>query len=334
MSLDPAGRLRHLYPSWYAIVMGLAGLSLAWHRATPLMGTMADGVALVCAAAAGLAFASLLVATLWRWRRHPEAWAEDRRHPVRHTFVATLPIAMMVLATAVVALFGPVAPAAALWWCGSLSLLFVTWWVLSRWFRPGAGGLPWASVTPALMIPVVGHVLAPLAGVPLGHAEWATAQFGIGLLFWPVVTVLLLVRIALQGMLPERMLPTLFILLAPPTVVGLGLLQLGAPAAAGWACWGIAAFSFAWVAGTARRLRALPFALPHWGMSFPLTAFAALTLRMATPGSPMAVVGPALLALASLVILGLLAGTWRGLRDGTLLAPEPVAPVVAAASAG
>ena len=63
-------------------------------------------------------------------------------------------------------------------------------------------------------------------------------------------------------------------------------------------------------------------------MSFPLTAFAALTLRLATPGSLLAVVGPALLALASLVILGLLAGTWRGLRDGSLLAPEPVAPIV------
>jgi tellurite resistance protein len=39
------------------------------------------------------------------------------------------------------------------------------------------------------------------------------------------------------------------------------------------------------------------------------------------------VLGPVLLALASLVILGLCFATVRGLRDGSLLAPEPVAPI-------
>jgi tellurite resistance protein len=332
MAFDAQGKLKYLYPGWYAIVMGLGGLALAWHRAAPLMGEVATGVALVVAATAGAVFVALLAATLWRWRRHPAAWAEDCRHPVRHTFVATLPISMMVLATAAVALFGPARPIEALWWCGALSQLVVTAWVLSRWWRPGSGGLPWASVTPALLIPVVGNVLAPLAGVPLGHVDWATAQFGVGLMFWPVVVVLLAVRIATQGMLPERLLPTLFILVAPPALVGLDLLQLGAPLGTAWACWGMAAFCVAWVAGTAGRLRQLAFSLPHWGMSFPLAAFTALTLRLATPGSLLAVLGPALLALVSLVILGLLAGTLRGLRDGTLLAPEPVAPIVAVAA--
>jgi tellurite resistance protein len=41
----------------------------------------------------------------------------------------------------------------------------------------------------------------------------------------------------------------------------------------------------------------------------------------------MAVLGLMLLALASLLILGLLAGTVRGLRDGSLLAPEPAAAI-------
>lgn len=325
--------LKFLYPGWYAIVMGLSGLALAWHRAAPLMGAMAEGVTLVVGALAALVFIALLLATWARWRLHPGAWAEDRRHPVRHTFIATLPIATLLLGTLATALFGPTAWGRALWWAGSVGQLVVTAWVLQRWWRPGSGHLPWATVTPALLIPVVGNVLAPLGGVPLGHADWAAAQFGVGLLFWPVVLVLLVVRVATQGMLPERLLPTLFILVAPPTVVGLSTLQLGAPVVLAWMCWGMAAFTLAWVGSTLRRLRALPFALPHWGMSFPLAAFAALTLRLATPGSVLAVLGPAVLALASLVILGLLAGTARGLRDGTLLAPEPVAPVTVVSAA-
>lgn len=330
----PAAPLKFLFPGWFALPMGLSGLALAWHRAGPLMGEMATGVALVIGALAALVFAVLVVATLLRWQRHPDAWAEDRKHPVRHTFVAALPIAMMLLATVAVALLGPSPAADALWWLGSLSQLMVTWWVLTRWWNGNqAGGLQWQVVTPALFIPVVGNVLAPLAGVPLGHADWAAAQFGVGLLFWPVVLVLLLVRVASQGLFPERLRPTVFIFIAPPAVVGLSSLQLGAPPVLAWMCWGMALFSFFWVGSQAGRLVKLPFSLPHWAVSFPLAALSALTLRLATPGSAMAVAGPVLLALASIVILGLCMATLRGLRDGTLLAPEPVAAIVPAASA-
>ena len=82
----------------------------------------------------------------------------------------------------------------------------------------------------------------------------------------------------------------------------------------------------------ARRISNLPFGLPHWGMSFPLAAFAALTLRVA-PTGPIAMFGVALLALAALLIAALSLATLRGLRDGSLLAPEPVAPIVTAAAA-
>lgn len=325
--------LKYLFPGWYAIVMGLTGLALAWHRAEPLMGSLAGAAALTFGAFAAVVFAVLAVATVLRGWRHPDAWREDRDHPVRHTFIATLPIAAMLLATVGVALFGPHPLSRALWWAGSLSQLWVTAWVLGRWWRGnGKGGLQWPGVTPALFIPIVGNVLAPLAGVPLGHAEWSAAQFGIGLLFWPVVLVMIVTRVAVHGLWPDRLRPTSFIFIAPPAVVGLSGLQLGAPLLLAWMCWGMALFSLLWVGGQARKIAALPFGLPHWAISFPLAAFAALTLRLTTPGSPLSVLGPLLLALASLVVLALLLGTLRGLRDGTLLAPEPVAAIVPAAA--
>lgn len=320
--------LKFLYPGWYAIVMGLAGLSLAWHRAVPLMGDGAGAAALVIGALAAGVFVLLLVLTAWRGLAHAEAWAEDRRHPVRHTFIAALPIAALLVATAAVAGFGPSTLSGLLWWVGSLSQLYVTVWVLARWWRGNqAGGLQWAGVTPALFIPIVGNVLAPLAGVPLGHAEWAAAQFGIGLMFWPLAMALIVSRVAIAGLWPERLRPTVFIFIAPPAVVGLSSLQLGAPELLGWVLWGMALFSLLWAASQARLIAAQPFGLPHWGMSFPLAAFAALTLRLAQPGGLMAILGPVSLALASLVIAGLVLGTLRGLRNGTLLAPEPVAAI-------
>jgi len=324
--------LKFLFPGWYAVVMGLAGLSLAWTRAVPLMGEMAEHAAMALGALAAMVFGVLAVATVLRARRHPQAWLDDRRHAVRHALVATLPLAVLLLATVAAVTFGDHPGVRLLWWCGSLSQLLVTVWVMARWWRASAGanergGLTWSAVTPALFLPIVGNMVAPLAGVSLGAGDWAAAQFGIGLLFWPVVLVLIVVRFITQGMLPERLLPTLFILIAPPAVAGAGLLALGAPPAVGWACWGMALFALLWVGTQARRIIAAPFAITHWAAAFPLAAFTALTLRLAAPGGVMAVLGPVLLAFTSLVVWALLMATWRGLREGSLLAPETVATI-------
>jgi tellurite resistance protein len=90
--------LNFLFPGGYAVVMGLAGLSLAWHRATPLTGEMAVLAAMVLGGLAATVFAALAVATVWRARRHPDAWQDDRRHAVRHAFIATLPLSVLLLA--------------------------------------------------------------------------------------------------------------------------------------------------------------------------------------------------------------------------------------------
>lgn len=323
--------LAHLTPAWFAIVMGLCGLALAWHRAEGLLGPLASAVGTVLALLAAAVFVLLLAASLLRWQRHRAAWVEDLQHPVRQPFVAALPISLLLLATLAVAAGEHGTWVQALWWLGSLLQLAATVWVLSRWWRGNqAGGLQWAGVTPALFIPIVGNVLVPLAGVPLGHAAWSAAQFGVGLLFWPVVLVLLAVRVAVQGPWPQRLQPAVFIVIAPPAVVGLALLQYGAPALLAWACWGLALFGLLWAGTQARAISQQPFAMPFWALSFPLAALAALSLRLAADEQAAAtgfvVLALALHALASLVVAGLVLGTLRGLRQGSLLQPEPAPP--------
>jgi tellurite resistance protein len=327
--------LEFLSPGWFSAVMGWAGLALAWLRAGPLMGEMAGALALVAGAVATLAFLLLAGASVVRLQRYPKAAQADLSHPVRYGFVATFPAALILLATLAVALGGAELWSEALWWAGCLLQLVVTLWVMTRaWLGNQPGGLQWPGVTPLLIVPAVGNVLAPLAGVSLGHVEWAAAQFAIGLFMWPVIAVLLLVRVANVGLWPERMVPTTVVLIAPPAVIGLSAMQLGAPVLLGWMCWGIAVFTLLWVGRLLRRIASTPFGLAHWSMSFPLAALSGLTLTLSANSGLLRVLGPALLALTSLVILALSLATWRGLRAGTLLAPETVAVITKEAATG
>ena len=323
-------RLEFMLPVWFAMVMGWSGLAQAWLRSTPLLGDEALGIGLVAGAFALMVFVLLCAASLVRWWAHPLAVLADLRHPVRHAFMAALPISMLLLATLGVGLFWHASPwldslMILTWWVGSVLELAATVWVVGRWLKTKEeGGLQWPAVTPVMFIPVVGNVLAPLAGVHLGAGAWATAQMAVGLLLWPILVALLFVRMSQAGPLPPKMAPTLFVTLAPPSVLGLSLMQLGTSDLLVWGMWGVALFFFLLCCTQLEVLRTQPFGMPHWGMSFPLAAFSALSLRVSQldNGAWLQLPATVLLALTSLVILGLTLGTWRGLRHGHLLVAE------------
>ena len=318
--------LKFLAPNWFAMVMSLCGLALAWDRAAAVLGDMASGVALALAAVAALAFVALATLSLMRWQHFGEATAADAKHPVRHAFFATIPVSLLLLATVGVALLGDQLWLAVLWWLGSLSQLGVTLWVLARWLSADKAQQPgWAAVTPVLFIPVVGNVLAPLAGPTLGATAWSAAQLGVGVLLWPVLVALLLARIATQGPWPARLLPATFISMAPPAVIGSSVLQLGGPVLLAWMCWGAALFFLLWSLQIGRQMLAQPFGISFWSLGFPLAAFASLSPRLVMHHPAAQAPAMIALALASLVIVLLGIATWKGLREGSLLQPEPVA---------
>jgi tellurite resistance protein len=321
-----ASGLRFLSFVWFAPVMGLSGLSLAWHRAGAVLGEGARMAGAGIGAVAALAFVLVAGATLLRARRHRDHVVEDLAHPVRHPFVAAAPVSLVLVATAVHAALGPVPGVELLWMAGALLQFGATLWVLGRWLAPGRWA--WPSFTPVLFIPVVGNVVVPLAGVPLGHEAWSAAQLGVGAVLWPVVLALLGVRIGQLGLWPDRMLPSTFITIAPAAVIGLAVLRLGAPLPLGWALWGVALFFLCWSLLVVKRLLAQPFHMGWWGLSFPLAAFTALSLTLAVAGGSAAFTGLAMLALAvaSAVIGWLALATVRGLLQGTLLVPEPQPP--------
>ncbi|WP_245609942.1 SLAC1 family transporter [Thiomonas bhubaneswarensis] len=322
--------LKFLAPGWFAIVVGWGGLALAWHQATVLLGEPAAVVSQVLGWAAIAALAVLLVLAVLRAQWHAGDWLADLRHPVRHPLLALLPMAMLVTAGFAVQVLGADNVwMAGFWMLGALGQLAATVWVFHRLRLSAATdkGPNWAGVTPALFMAAVGNVVVPYAGVALGFQIWSVAQWAVGAFFFVIVQGLFMVRVAAFGMLPRRLLPMIFISIAPPAAGGLGLAQIGAPVEALEGAWGIALFFVLLSFLSFKAMMQEAFTIGHWALSFPLAAFAGLSMHLAlvTQSGGMQTFAILALALASVVIGWLTLATARGLRDGTLLAPEPVA---------
>ena len=329
-STQRSSALEHLSPVWFVPVMGWCGLAQAWLRATDTH----EGVATLLTTAAGavalVIFLVVSVLSLVRWFKYPPAVSMDMQHPVRHPFLATIPISIMLLASLGVAMFWDASESLNsglrfAWAGGSLLEIAATLWVTARWLQAKEAGSPsWNDITPILFIPVVGNTLAPLAGLTIGLEPWAMAQFGLGLFLWPVMQTLLVVRWVHVGPLTPPMMPAMFILVVPPSIVGLDLLAMGVALPWIWCMWGIAAFFLALALTQISALRGLPFGMQHWGMSFPVAAFTILTLRLASLSDCgwLVLPGYALLAITTTLILWLTLATLKGLQSGVLLSPE------------
>ena len=319
-----SSRLQHLPVTLFATVMGIGGLSLAWRRAAAVWAVPAwPAQSLFWVAAAVFALVAVLYAA--KWIRHPAAALAELRHPVRMTFVPTITIAVLVLATAGQDLVPRAAQAA--WWIGALGHLALTVVVMSAWFGRHDIGLD--QVTPAWFIPIVGNVITPLAAPEIGSVELAWFSFGVGLVFWLGLLPILLRRVLLHGQaLPVKLMPTLAIFIAPPAVIGLSWLSLTdpAPGDAGFRIMYAATVMFTvMLLAQAPMLARIPFALPWWATTFPLAAAAAIAVAAAgrLPGAAYDVVAVTLLALATLVVTIVAALTVRAAWRRQICVPEP-----------
>jgi len=316
-------RLQHLPLPLFAAPMGLGGLGLAWREAAITL-HLPDTVSEALLALAGLAWLLIALAHLLRAWRHPQALADDLRHPIRSAFAAAITVGLMILSGGLL----PHAPTAAAWlWL----LAVVLHLALAVWIVNGLLSRPREVTTllPPLLIPLVGNILAPVFGAKLGFEILSWMLFGIGALLWVLIQPTMLSRIISGPQLPERMRPTLAILVAPPAVGSLSLAALngGSFGHASIALLGFALLIAATLLSMARGLFGIPFTVAWWAWTFPSAALTAAALKAAHE-YPAIWHAPALglmLAAVSLLILGILAMTLQAAISGALFQPEPAA---------
>jgi tellurite resistance protein len=300
---SPSQRLQHFPVSWFAMVMGLGGLSLAWRKAEETM-TLPVAVSPWLLGLATLLFVGLSGIYIAKMLKYREATAAEWAHPIKMNFVPTISIALMVLAIGWLPMSAPYSKL--LWGAGTLLHLVLTLYIITQWMHHTRFEI--THLNPAWFIPVVGNILVPIAGVSHAPVEVSWFFFSIGLLFWPVLLTIIFYRVIFHGSLPERLMPTLFILIAPPAVGFIAYLKLtGSLDMMALLLYYSGLFFtlllFAQLAWFAR----LKFFLSWWAYSFPLAAItlATFTLYQQSGSLFFARLASILLGVASVVILGL-----------------------------
>lgn len=317
LDLDSAC-IRNLPVPLFGSVMGLSGLSIALMRLDTFSTLPVVGWWLLLFTTGW--FALLLVAYASKAVRFHERVMLEFNHPVRMHFFPAISISMLLLAIGYLTINPSLS--AGLWWVGAALHFVLLLRTLRVWFFRG---LPLQTYNPAWFIPVVGTLLVPIAGIQHAAAEVSWFFFSIGLVFWIAMLGMTLNRVIFHGGLPEKMLPTLFILIAPPAVAFIAYMGLtGELNSFAKVLYFHALFTTVLILTFVDRFIRLPFYLSWWAYTFPLAAIALASIRYhaASEGIFFYHLGVALTLLLSLVVLTVAYRTIRAALNKTLCVAE------------
>ncbi len=313
--------LEHFPVPFFAVSMGLAGLTLALHGAE-LSLKLAHGVSHAVFWVTLAVFAVIAVTYAAKALVHPKAVLAEWHHPVRLSFFPAMSISLLLLGTAALQAAPTLAPL--LWLPGAslqfvLTLAVVSGWISARAFQTGA-------LNPGWFIPAVGNVIVPIAGVQLGYAELSWYFLSVGLLFWIVLLTLVMNRLMFHDPMPARLQPSLVILIAPPAVAFTAWVRMHGGEVDEFAriLLNAAYFFTLLVALNLPRILKLPFVVSFWALGFPFAAvtIASLLFARATGSVVHQWIGLGLLAVLIVIMTGLTLRTLRAILRNEIFVPE------------
>ncbi|WP_155981755.1 potassium-tellurite ethidium and proflavin transporter [Nocardia sp. BMG111209] len=275
LSAHAAGVPTRIPLSTLAIPMGLVGLAQVWSVATTALGvTDLPGQSLWLIAAIGLLVTVALHAH--RGTRADQPLSEQLTHVAHGPLAALLPIAAMLLGAGLhrtIPLAGTLLTLIAV----AAGAAFGAW-MLSFWMR---GELALEAVHGGYYLPIsAAGLVGALAAAETGLKWLAVGTFAVGIFFWLVISAFFFLRLALRPTLPEPLIPTLAILVAPPAVAAAAWLSIsgGRPDDVFGGLTALTAFMVLIQVALLPRYRALPFSLSFWSFTFPAGSVAALTI--------------------------------------------------------
>lgn len=262
----------------FGVIMGYSGLTLAFineeslfHLFVPL-----ERILIVATTLLFILFTSVYAI---KWFKHPAAVKQEFANPVTLHFFPTFSISLILLSL----MYQPFLPhlAMTMWWIGTLIQFSLLVYILNNWIHHEHWLI--THMNPAWFIPVVGNIIVPLGAVHFANAELGWFFFSIGLIFWLILNSIVMYRLFFHTPLAKQLEPTLFILLAPPSVGFLSYIALQQPDSLdvfARILFYTALFLFLLLLSQTKRFINVPFTLSWWAYTFPLGAFSSAAFVM------------------------------------------------------
>lgn len=313
-------RLANFPITFFAVTMGLFGLTLALHAASRVLEWVGPFGDIVLWLSLG-AFAMITLGYAAKAVLHPAALKADWEHPIRVTFFPAISISLLLMSVA----FLPENEGIAniLWLAGAVLQGVLTLAIIGRWI--GHKPFEYSHINPAWFIPAVGNVVVPVAGAQLGYHEVSWLFFSGGLMFWIILLTLVMNRLIFHTPLPGKLLPTLVIMIAPPAVAFISYLQMSG---------GVDTFAhvllnlgyvFALIVLTQiPHIVRLPFAMSFWALSFPVASLTIASFQYGAVAQSRAheVIGVILLVFLIATVAALVLRTLLAIVRGQICLPE------------
>lgn len=327
MTTQDSNKLPLVPPSFFGIILGLAGLGGAWRAAHTAWGLPAAiGEAIYAVAFLAWAIIALLYALKWVYAT--DIASDEAKHAVQCCFIGLAGVATMLVAQGVLPYARPLAVVIYVFGF-AFTLLFALWRTGYLW----RGGRDPAATTPVLYLPLVaGGFVTGIGAAALGWRAWGELAFGAAFFGWLAIESVLLHRFYTAEPMAPALRPTLGIQLAPPAVGAACYLAIsgGHSDLLPHMMYGYAVLQALILIRMSRWIGEQPFSAAYWAFTFGATAMATAGIRMSVGDQDgvYTTLAPVVFVLTNVLVVGIAIGTVRLLFLGKLVPPAPAKPAV------
>lgn len=267
-------RIKNFPVSFFAVVMGLTGLAIAYMRAS-FLGESVKLVGVLLAYLSTFVFFLFLFIYFVKTVKYLDQVKAEFHHPIKLNFFPTISISLLLLSIAHGSINQTVS---SFMWLSGMILHFIflirilTYWI-NKEFKI-------EMINPAWFIPVVGTIIVPIQGVNYS-VELSWFFFSIGIVFWICLFTIVFYRFIFHNPIPDKLYPTFFILIAPPAVGFVSYTKIiGSIDTLSNLLFYFALFLCIVLSALIKKFLRLKFYISWWAYTFPLDAITiAVTLR-------------------------------------------------------
>lgn len=269
-------RLKNFPISFLSIALGLIGFTLAWQKAELILGLpfkLSNYLLYFTIMVTEVIFIIYFVKII----QFPKEVKKEFNHPIKINFYPIL--AKLFLISSIIYLGLNMSVSKYLWWIGVLLQSVFTIIIMSSWIRHEKFEIH--HMNPSWFIPIVGSILIPIAGIKHFSPELSWFFFSIGFFWWMILTTLVMNRVFFHHPIPDNLIPTFFILFAPPIIGFISLTKLlGGLNLFGNLLYYFGVFMFILILFQYKMFSKIKFYLSWWAYSFPMDALVIGTLLM------------------------------------------------------